>query len=175
MASSCQLSTVNKDCIEQSERKRQAVLVSDVEGDQKESETLPTASTSSPTTMGAGDKQLKRIMANRLSAKESRERRKKLLRDLEGSIEILTKENSSLEAENRELRQQLAVLLSQARVNLGFVRQARQIESARQMLSADLSRARSLLRPKLLESLSKQQFFIDPIRCCDKPFAAPFT
>ena len=159
MSSSSELATVNKDCIEQKERKRAISFVSDVEGDLDES---ATTKCSTALMNGGGDKQLKRIMANRLSAKESRERRKKLLRDLEGSIQILTKENSSLEAENCELRKQLAVLLPQARANLSFMRQAQQLQSAQHLLSVDLLRARSSFRPNLLGSLSKQQAFNDP-------------
>lgn len=160
MASSCQLSTINKELIERRGRKQSLSLVSNVEGDQNEPGTR--YYTIPPKKDIAGDKQLKRIMANRHSAKESRERRKKLLCDLERSIERLMKENSSLEAENCELRQQLVMLLPQARVKMSFMHQTRQIQSVRQLLSADLFRARSSFRPNPLECLSKQQYFIDP-------------
>jgi hypothetical protein len=68
--------------------------------------------------MSTDDKKLKRIMANRRSARESRERRRSLLSNLESSVEILSKENASLVRENGELRKQLARLLPQS--NLGM-------------------------------------------------------
>lgn len=55
----------------------------------------------------ADEKKWGRVLANRRSAKESRERRKKLLSDLEESVERLETENSSLAQENASLRTQL--------------------------------------------------------------------
>mmetsp|Transcript_14699 Transcript_14699/g.24905 ORF Transcript_14699/g.24905 Transcript_14699/m.24905 type:complete len:159 (-) Transcript_14699:105-581(-) len=70
--------------------------------------------------MSTDEKKLKRIMANRRSARESRERRKKLLMNLETSVDILSKENANLVRENNELRQQLASLLPQAQTSLSM-------------------------------------------------------
>ena len=53
-----------------------------------------------------------RVLANRRSAKESRERRKQLLSDLEESVEKLKKDNSGLSAENANLRTQLQIALA---------------------------------------------------------------
>jgi bZIP transcription factor len=60
------------------------------------------------------EKKMKRVMANRRSARESRERRKSLLSNLEASVDILSKENANLVRENSELRKQLARLMPQA-------------------------------------------------------------
>ncbi|KAL3945268.1 MAG: hypothetical protein SGBAC_000616 [Bacillariaceae sp.] len=59
-------------------------------------------------------RKMRRVMANRRSARESRERRKKLLVDLQESVEGLTTENSLLSKENLTLRQELASLVEQA-------------------------------------------------------------
>ena len=59
-------------------------------------------------------RKLRRVMANRRSARESRERRKKLLTDLQDSVESLTAENASLTKENLALRKELASLLQQS-------------------------------------------------------------
>lgn len=59
-------------------------------------------------------RKLRRVMANRRSARESRERRKKLLTDLQDSVESLTAENASLTKENLNLRKELASLLQQS-------------------------------------------------------------
>ena len=68
-----------------------------------------TVSVSSPTSTAksADEKKWDRVLANRRSAKESRERRKKLLSDLEESVERLKTENSTLVGENTNLRTQL--------------------------------------------------------------------
>lgn len=58
------------------------------------------------------EKKWDRVLANRRSAKESRERRKKLLSDLEESVEKLKKENSGLSEENANLRTQLQIALA---------------------------------------------------------------
>lgn len=64
-------------------------------------------STVHSTAKTADEKKWDRVLANRRSAKESRERRKKLLTDLEESVERLKTENSSLAQENASLRTQL--------------------------------------------------------------------
>ena len=53
-------------------------------------------------------------MANRRSARESRERRKKLLTDLQESVETLTADNTALTKENLSLRRELASLIEQS-------------------------------------------------------------
>ena len=68
---------------------------------------------------GPGEKRkevrrLRRVMANRRSAKESRERRKKLLSDLQCSVDALTSENSNLARDNLSMRQELGQLLQDA-------------------------------------------------------------
>ena len=60
----------------------------------------------------AEDKKWDRVLANRRSAKESRERRKQLLSDLEESVEKLKRENSGLSEENANLRSQLQFALA---------------------------------------------------------------
>ena len=60
----------------------------------------------------AEDKKWDRVLANRRSAKESRERRKQLLSDLEESVEKLKRENSGLSEENATLRSQLQFALA---------------------------------------------------------------
>lgn len=52
-----------------------------------------------------------RVMANRRSARESRERRKKRMDFLEKAFETLTKENAEVVRENCSLRQQISSLL----------------------------------------------------------------
>lgn len=59
-------------------------------------------------------RKMRRVMANRRSARESRERRKKLLSDLQESVESLTSENTSLTKENLSLRRELASLIEQS-------------------------------------------------------------
>jgi hypothetical protein len=59
-------------------------------------------------------RKMRRVMANRRSARESRERRKKLLADLQESVESLTSENTTLTKENLSLRRELASLIEQA-------------------------------------------------------------
>ena len=88
---------------EQDEQRSALCLVSDDDSNKVAKEKL-----------AADQKKLKRVMANRRSARESRERRKKLLSNLETSVDILSKENANLMRENNELRQQLASLLPQA-------------------------------------------------------------
>lgn len=64
--------------------------------------------------VGENRKKLRRVMANRRSARESRERRKKLLVDLEDSVAKLSNENSELAKSNLQMRQDLVNLLQQA-------------------------------------------------------------
>ncbi|KAL3918517.1 MAG: hypothetical protein SGILL_004198 [Bacillariaceae sp.] len=59
-------------------------------------------------------RKMRRVMANRRSARESRERRKKLLSDLQESVEGLTSENTTLTKENLSLRRELASLIEQS-------------------------------------------------------------
>ena len=59
-------------------------------------------------------RKLRRIMANRKSARESRERRKKLLTDLQDSVQTLTSDNTTLTKENLSLRRELATLIKQS-------------------------------------------------------------
>jgi len=59
-------------------------------------------------------RKMRRVMANRKSARESRERRKKLMVDLQDSVESLTVENDQLKSENVTLRAELASLIEQS-------------------------------------------------------------
>lgn len=59
-------------------------------------------------------RKMRRVMANRRSARESRERRKKLLSDLQESVESLTSENANLTKDNLGLRRELAGLIEQS-------------------------------------------------------------
>eukprot|EP00934_Nitzschia_sp_Nitz4_P000084 Nitzschia sp. Nitz4//scaffold61_size107673//40506//41009//NITZ4_004231-RA/size107673-processed-gene-0.182-mRNA-1//-1//CDS//3329555698//84//frame0 len=59
-------------------------------------------------------RKLRRVMANRRSARESRERRKKLLTDLQESVEDLTTENTALSQENLNLKRELASLVEES-------------------------------------------------------------
>ena len=59
-------------------------------------------------------RKMRRVMANRRSARESRERRKKLLTDLQESVESLTSENATLTKESIALRRELASLIEQS-------------------------------------------------------------
>lgn len=58
-------------------------------------------------------KKLRRIMANRRSARESRERRKKLLSKLQSSVDALSADNRLLVSENARLRAQVKDLTEQ--------------------------------------------------------------
>ena len=57
------------------------------------------------------EKKMDRILANRRSARESRERRKLLQNSLESSVSLLTKENAYLTKENDILKNQMTLLL----------------------------------------------------------------
>ncbi len=58
------------------------------------------------------EKKLDRILANRRSARKSRERRKQLQENLEKSVLLLTRQNEELTRENDTLKQELRVLIS---------------------------------------------------------------
>jgi bZIP transcription factor len=60
-----------------------------------------------------GSRKLRRVMANRRSAKESRERRKQLLSKLQATVDILSAENRAILQDNRRLRNQLGELRDQ--------------------------------------------------------------
>ncbi len=59
-------------------------------------------------------RKMRRIMANRKSARESRERRKKLLTDLQESVETLTSDNTTLTKDNLSLRRELVTVIRQS-------------------------------------------------------------
>jgi hypothetical protein len=54
-----------------------------------------------------------RVLANRRSARESRDRRKRLLADLQRSVDTLTADNSELAKSNNALRQELEQILQE--------------------------------------------------------------
>ena len=56
------------------------------------------------------EKKMDRILANRRSARKSRERRKKLQENLELSVAFLSKQNDELSKENELLKQEMQVL-----------------------------------------------------------------
>lgn len=58
------------------------------------------------------EKKLDRILANRRSARRSRERRKQLQDNLEKSVILLTRQNEDLSRENDLLKQELRVLMN---------------------------------------------------------------
>jgi hypothetical protein len=59
------------------------------------------------------EKKMKRVLANRRSARESYQRRKKMFSELEGAVTSLTKENAGLADENKKLRRQVMGLHQQ--------------------------------------------------------------
>uniref|UniRef100_A0A7S4MBP8 BZIP domain-containing protein n=1 Tax=Odontella aurita TaxID=265563 RepID=A0A7S4MBP8_9STRA len=61
--------------------------------------------------MTAEEKRFARLMANRRSARESRERKKRLQADLEASIVVLASRHDELERENRELKAKIGALV----------------------------------------------------------------
>ena len=91
-------------------RKRSCSNVSDVEADDD--------SNPKKRHVSMDDKKMKRVMANRRSARESRERRKNLLSNLEASVEALSRDNANLTRENNELRKQLARLMPQPTLSM---------------------------------------------------------
>lgn len=84
-----------------------SVSVSSSSSQQAKKRKAVTVNSPTSTAKFADEKKWDRVLANRRSAKESRERRKKLLSDLEESVERLKTENSSLAQENASLRTQL--------------------------------------------------------------------
>ncbi len=58
------------------------------------------------------DKKMDRVLANRRSARRSRERRKKLQQNLEISVAFLSRQNEELSRENNTLKQELRVLVN---------------------------------------------------------------
>ena len=58
------------------------------------------------------EKKMDRILANRRSARRSRERRKKLQQNLEISVAFLSRQNEDLSRENGMLKQELQVLIN---------------------------------------------------------------
>ena len=56
-------------------------------------------------------RKIRRVMANRRSARESRERRKRLLNDLQASVERLSTENEHLALANVTIREEIVKLL----------------------------------------------------------------
>lgn len=58
------------------------------------------------------DKKMDRVLANRRSARRSRERRKKLQQNLEISVAFLSRQNDELTRENNTLKQELRVLIN---------------------------------------------------------------
>lgn len=101
---------------------------------------------------------MKRVMANRRSAKESRERRKKLLTELEASVDILTKENTALAAENAELRKQVVLLLPQARANMSLLQQQAPVQ---RNFTPDFLNSNSLRSDLMNAALSKERALFD--------------
>ena len=59
-------------------------------------------------------RKMRRIMANRRSARESRERRKRLLEDLQISVDKLAAENTEVAKANLAMRQELVRLLQES-------------------------------------------------------------
>jgi hypothetical protein len=133
------------------DRNRSLSLVSDVDEERQGS------SKRAPALAAGEEKKWKRVMANRRSAKESRQRRKQLLSDLEGSVNVLLKENSSLAADNTELRKQLAFLLPQAHANMSLLSLAQSLQQASQRrFQADLLGASAFRPPSLMKGLAQE-------------------
>jgi bZIP transcription factor len=64
-----------------------------------------------------GSKKMKRILANRKSARESYQRRKRMFSELETTVTTLTKSNTELMRENQSLRQEIMALRQQLGVS----------------------------------------------------------
>ena len=107
------------------------------------------------------EKKMKRVMANRRSARESRERRKSLLSNLEASVDILSKENANLVRENSELRKQLARLMPQA--NLGMFNQQHMQPQGFSAMYANQMRPNAQQTAQLLQ-LQKEQQLLEVMR-----------
>lgn len=65
-------------------------------------------------------RKMRRIMANRRSARESRERRKRLLEDLQASVDKLAAENAEVAKVNLVMRQELVRLLHESGLSAAF-------------------------------------------------------
>ena len=65
-------------------------------------------------------RKMRRIMANRRSARESRERRKQLLEDLQASVDKLAAENAEVARVNLAMRQELVRLLHESGLAAAF-------------------------------------------------------
>ena len=63
-------------------------------------------------------KKMKRVLANRRSARESYQRRKKMFSELESAVATLTKDNAELADENKKLRRQVMNLHQQLGLSL---------------------------------------------------------
>lgn len=63
-------------------------------------------------------KKMKRILANRGSARASYQRRKKMLVELQATVKELNQQNSLLEAENKEIRLEIQTIRQQMRILL---------------------------------------------------------
>lgn len=69
------------------------------------------------------EKKMRRVMANRKSAKESRDRRRNLLKKLETQVDVLAAENQSMARANAELRSHMQQLKQQLTQALALTRQ----------------------------------------------------
>ena len=75
---------------------------------------------SSDKTKRPDGRKMRRIMANRRSARESRERRKRLLEDLQASVDKLAAENVEVAKVNLVMRQELVRLLHESGLSAAF-------------------------------------------------------
>ena len=82
-------------------------------------------------------RKMRRVMANRKSARESRERRKKLLTDLQDSVQMLTADNSTLTKENLALRREMVTVIRQSGgiSALGMIPNIRELMESAQVFS----------------------------------------
>jgi hypothetical protein len=80
--------------------------------------TLPPNETEKQDVGNVDEKKMKRVLANRRSARESYQRRKKMFSELEGAVTTLTKENAGLADENKKLRRQVMSLHQQLDLQL---------------------------------------------------------
>ena len=102
-------------------------------------------------------RKMRRVMANRRSARESRERRKKLLTDLQDSVESLTSENANLTKENLSLRRELAMLIEQSggAGALGMIPNIQALLQSTQGLAGLLMPATTTLQPSFTSGEKK--------------------
>eukprot|EP00540_Astrosyne_radiata_P011622 CAMPEP_0116853036 /NCGR_PEP_ID=MMETSP0418-20121206/17660_1 /TAXON_ID=1158023 /ORGANISM="Astrosyne radiata, Strain 13vi08-1A" /LENGTH=208 /DNA_ID=CAMNT_0004485335 /DNA_START=171 /DNA_END=797 /DNA_ORIENTATION=+ len=87
-------------------------------------------------------KRLKRVLANRRSARESYQRKKRMFSELETLIDKLSKENQTLNRENVELRRQVTDLRQQ----IGLV-QMPQVPAGQQLLMPQAAAAGTSTAP----------------------------